>query len=80
MKFQYSLCTLLLVSAFNVNAFLWGGETWDDLKVTWGVNPLGKGVYESMPRTVVAAVEAGWKLYRDCSKVFVLINIKYNFW
>ncbi len=76
MKIQYSLCALILVSAFNVQGFWWGGETWDDLKVTWELNPLGSGIYESMPRTTDDAVKARWKLYRYCTKLF-LYKIEY---
>lgn len=59
---------ILLLCALNAKAFLFGGgETWDDLKVTWGLNPFTS--YNSMPRTVEDAVNNGWTLVRDCSKV-----------
>jgi charged multivesicular body protein 7 len=43
-----------------------GGDKWDDLKVTWGVNPFSSTNFASMPRTVSAAVAKGWIREKGC--------------
>ncbi|CAH1256151.1 Hypp1602 [Branchiostoma lanceolatum] len=58
---------VLIFGAVATEGFLFGGEKWDDLKVTWGVNPLNS--YHSMPRTVKDADAAGWKLEKSCGEV-----------
>ncbi|XP_013395237.1 uncharacterized protein LOC106162480 [Lingula anatina] len=48
------------------NAWLFGGgPQWDDLKVTFGINPFGNS-FSSMPRTTKDAVSDGWKLDSKC--------------
>lgn len=42
---------------------------WNDLKVTWGINPFSSYVFASLPRTEDDAIKSGWKLEKDCSKV-----------
>lgn len=67
MKIQIAL--VLVLSVLNAHGFLFGeSETWDDLKVTWGINPLSSGVYESMPRNVNDAIAKGWKLEKSCGQ------------
>jgi len=59
----------ILASIACSQAFLFGSDvTWDDLKVTWGPNPLSSYYFNSMPRTVEDAVYYGWVLEKDCSK------------
>ena len=70
MKFQ--ICVLTLLHVLNANAFLFGGDTWDDLKVTWGVNPFTS--YKSLPRTATDAINQGWTLEKTCGQVIQQIN------
>lgn len=69
MKFQILALTVLISSLALSDAFLFGGPTWDDLKVTWGPNPLSSYYFNSMPRTVQDAVNQNWKLEKSCSQV-----------
>ena len=59
MKLQ--LVILVACASFlSTDAFLFGsGLTWDDLKVTWGSNPLSWSYFVRMPRTVRDAVSQG---------------------
>lgn len=67
MKFQFLLVAIFIAST---EAFLFGSDlTWDDLKVTWGPNPLSSSYFNSMPRTRDAAIQAGWKLEKSCAQV-----------
>jgi len=66
-KMKVQICLLVLIHVLSANAFLFGGETWDDLKVTWSANPLGG--FNSLPRTVNDAVYYGWKLEKSCGQV-----------
>lgn len=66
MKFLV-LCTILAASVCGSTALLFGNnEDWNDLKVTWGINPFGSN-YVSMPRTEAEAISKGWTKDRDCS-------------
>ena len=70
MKSQLFLVIALTCCAVSTEAFLFGsGLTWDDLKVTWGPNPLSSSYFNSMPRTVTDAINAGWKLEKTCGQV-----------
>ena len=67
---KLEIAVLFLLSIFNAQGFLFGNtDTWDDLKVTWGMNPLSSGNYVSMPRTVNDAITQGWKLEKSCGQV-----------
>ena len=70
--FKMFICTILLASLLNASAFLFGGETWDDLKVTWGINPLASGNFDSLPRSEADAKSKGWVLEKDCSQVTLI--------
>jgi hypothetical protein len=64
----FSACLLLAVVSGS-QAFLWSNnDAWNDLKVTWGINPFAGGNYESMPRTVEEAVRKGWTKDKDCTQ------------
>lgn len=67
--FKLIVCTILLASVLNTSSFLFGGEAWDDLKVTWGINPLDSTALNSLPRTETDAKNQGWVLEKDCSEV-----------
>ena len=68
--FKVQFCTILLASVLNANAFLFGGgDAWDDLKVTWGINPLSSSGFNSLPRSEADAKSQGWVLEKDCSQV-----------
>ena len=56
---KFILITILASIACS-QAFLFGSDVaWDDLKVTWGPNPLSSYYFNSMPRTVEDAVYYG---------------------
>ncbi|CAF0874634.1 unnamed protein product [Brachionus calyciflorus] len=42
---------------------------WNDLKVTWGINPFDSNNFQSLPRTVSEAVSRGWIKEKNCSQV-----------
>jgi hypothetical protein len=42
---------------------------WNDLKVTWGLNPFGSNIFVSVPRFEIDAIGLGWQLDKDCSKI-----------
>jgi len=59
-------CVLLSLNVFGAQA-LFGGDAWNDLKVTWGINPFGSNNYVSLPRTQAEAIKKGWTMESDCS-------------
>lgn len=61
--------TVLFASILNANAFLFGNNEWDDLRVTWGINPLASNSYNKLPRNLDDAKSQGWVLEKDCSQV-----------
>jgi charged multivesicular body protein 7 len=68
MNSLYIVCALMAVG--TANAFIFGGSTdeaWNDLKVTWGINPFGSA-YQSLPRTMNDAIAKGWTKDRDCTQ------------
>ncbi|XP_013421837.1 uncharacterized protein LOC106181865 [Lingula anatina] len=63
-----SISTAVFVFGLLASGQAWlfgGGPAWDDLKVTFGINPFGNS-FSSMPRTVKDAVYYGWKLDTRC--------------
>jgi hypothetical protein len=59
MKLQFVIFAIF-ANSLTSEGFLFGsGLTWDDLKVTWGPNPLSWSYFVSMPRTVSEAVSKG---------------------
>ena len=54
---------------FAENFLIPDGNQWNDLKVTWGANPLdyNKNTFVSLPRTEENAKKAGWTLVKGCS-------------
>ena len=42
---------------------------WNDLKVTWGINPFDSNNFFSLPRTVADALKQGWAREKNCSEV-----------
>jgi len=71
MKFE--LLILLSLNVIYAQAFLFSQNkadpNWNDLKVTWGVNPFDSNNFQSLPRTQAEAISKGWKLEKDCSQV-----------
>lgn len=66
MKFIYF--SLVLVSvALQAECLFWGAK-WNDLKVTWGINPLGSNNFVSMPRTENEAIRKGWVQEKSCAE------------
>jgi len=61
-----SIIILLLANIYISNALLFGGNNWNDLKVTWGINPLGSNNFVSMPRVEKDAIAKGWKKEKGC--------------
>jgi hypothetical protein len=59
MKFEYLLISIL-ANLLSTEGFLWGdSDKWDDLKVTWGINPFSSNNFVSLPRTESAALSKG---------------------
>ena len=63
-----SIIALILIIA-STEAFLFGGDAWNDLKVTWGINPFGSNNFVSLPRTEQEAISKGWVREKNCSEV-----------
>ena len=67
MKFTYLLVAMLANICLS-EAFLWGdSDKWDDLKVTWGINPFGSNNFVSLPRTISQALSKGIKKLKNKS-------------
>jgi len=64
------IITLIVIFgiALNIEAF-GAGDKWDDLKVTWGINPFGSGNFVSLPRTEQEAIGKGWAKEKSCGQV-----------
>ena len=61
-------CLLIAVNFHASQGFLFGGNSnWDDLKVTWGMNPFDSNNYASLPRSETDAKKKGWTKESDCS-------------
>ena len=64
MKFLFViLAQLCLAQSFLIR----DGSDWNDLKVTWGINPFGSNNFVSVPRTEQEAKNKGWKPQKGCS-------------
>lgn len=44
-------------------------DAWNDLKVTWGINPFSPDHFVSMPRTETDARAQGWTKEKSCPEV-----------
>jgi charged multivesicular body protein 7 len=60
MKF---FCVLILAVLGLTHA----NDKWNDLKVTWGVNPFGSNSFVALPRTVFDARSKGWTAGKGCA-------------
>ncbi|XP_060066722.1 uncharacterized protein LOC132547007 [Ylistrum balloti] len=62
-----SLVIFALISVFATgNAFFFGDPDWNNLRVTWSYNPLGKNAFNAMPRTVAEATAQGFVKESEC--------------
>jgi charged multivesicular body protein 7 len=60
--------SLLFLFVGISNCFLFPDtDNWNDLKVTWGINPFGSNNFVSLPRTEQEAVQNGWTKEKGCS-------------
>ncbi len=68
-----SILIILLIKLLccsSASSFLLSSNTqWNDLKVTWGLNPFDSKFFVSLPRTEAEAREKGWKREKNCSQV-----------
>ena len=62
---KFSCLVLALVGLYLVEA----NDNWNNLKVTWGINPFGANNFVAMPRTVGDAVSKGWVKEKDCTQI-----------
>ena len=69
MKTVFLISTIFLNAFLNTEAFLFGSDKWDDLKVTWGINPLSSDYFVSLPRTEQEAIGKGWAKEKSCGQV-----------
>jgi hypothetical protein len=44
---------------------------WDDLKITWSLNPFDTNSFMRVPRTEAEALDQGWTKERNCSQDFL---------
>ena len=65
----FLISTIILSVFLSTEAFLFGGDKWDDLKVTWGVNPFGSNNFVSLPRTEQEAIGKGWTKEKSCGQI-----------
>ena len=64
------LISIIILSVFlSTEAFLFGGDKLDYLKVTWGVNPFGSNNFVSLPRTEQEAIGKGWTKEKSCGQI-----------
>lgn len=67
-----SLSSIILLSCLFCSVvsipFLDNTE-WNDLKVTWGYNPLEQRIFESMPKTESEAQSKGWIKEKSCGQI-----------
>ena len=61
------MLSLLVFVTLLINIVFAGN--WNDLKVTWGINPLDSNYFQSVPINEQNAIKAGWKLEKDCSQI-----------
>ena len=67
---KFALITLVVASVCVLGTQAWfSSDNWNDLKVTWGMNLFSSHNFVSLPRTEKEAIQAGWKLDKDCSKI-----------
>lgn len=73
---NFEILILIFISALNlctVQSFLFPSGTdltnWNDLKITWGINPFDSNSFVSLPRTEREARSLGWIKEKDCSEV-----------
>lgn len=69
---------LLCVNTYLVQGFLLKATSWNDLKVTWGLNPFGSHNFVSLPTTEQEAVRQGWRKEKDCSQMNGIRYIEQN--
>ncbi|XP_076104028.1 uncharacterized protein LOC143072809 [Mytilus galloprovincialis] len=61
------LVVVLAFCAIHCNGFLFGQDgTWDNLRVTWGINPFGSMNFAAMPLTEADAKSKGFQKISDC--------------
>jgi len=60
--------TLLLLGTTSCYGWLFGGPAYNDLKVTFSLNPLNSWRWNSVPRELTEAVQKGWTLHKDGCK------------
>jgi hypothetical protein len=72
---MFRLITVLLHLSYIITVF---GTGWNDLKVTWGMDPFNPNYFVSLPLSEAAAVQAGWIKENDCSKINGIRYFKNN--
>lgn len=64
---------LFSFTIYSCSGFLFSnvkeGTNWNDLKVTWGINPFDSANFQSLPRTESEAKSKGWVKEKGCSEV-----------
>ncbi|KAL3847552.1 hypothetical protein ACJMK2_018457 [Sinanodonta woodiana] len=58
------IIAILLLSA---QGFVLNDAKWDNLRVTWGMDPFDPNYFVSMPRTQQDALSEGWVMKSDCN-------------
>ncbi|CAF0898530.1 unnamed protein product [Brachionus calyciflorus] len=69
MKFEIILLVALNIALGQCFLFNKANGKWNDLKVTWGINPFNSKNFQSLPRTEAEAVSLGWTKEKNCSQV-----------
>ena len=64
------LVSIIIFNVFlNTKAFLFASDNWDNLKVTWGINPFSSESFASLPRSEKEAIANGWTKEKSCGQV-----------
>lgn len=65
----FGLARSIYLSPVDENENAKNNPDWNDLKVTWGINPFSSSHFVKMPRTEAEAIKEGWTREKNCSTV-----------
>lgn len=67
-----------LVFLTFTTSLVFGLTDWNDLRVTWGIDPSNPQFFAPLPLTELLAIQGGWTKENDCSKINGIRYIKDN--
>ena len=69
----------ILTKLHETKGFLFQSNgNWNNLKVTWGINPFSSNNFAPLPRTENEAIQKGWTKEKDCSQVLGNRYVRYS--